>query len=47
MADMCSIKEMIQYATLGIPKGMKKYNFYFHSVLSIAFCLDFLSEMEI
>ena len=28
--DMWSIKEMIQFATLGSPKGMKKWNFYFY-----------------
>ena len=32
---------MIQSAILGIPKGMKKCNFY-----SIAFCLDFLIGNE-
>ena len=31
MTDMRSIKEMIKCATLGIPKGMKKCNFYFYS----------------
>ena len=33
MADMWSIKEMIQCATLGIPKGMKKCSFYFNCFL--------------
>ena len=39
MKDMCSIKEMIQCVTLGIPHGMKKCNFYF-------FCLDFSVRNE-
>ena len=39
MAVMGSIKEMIQCATLGIPKGMKKCDFFFY-------CIDFLSEMN-
>ena len=42
MADMGSIKEMIQCATLGIPKGMKKNAFS----ISIAFCLDILIRNE-
>ena len=29
MADMRRIIEMVQCGTLGIPKGMKKCNFYF------------------
>ena len=33
MADMLSIKEMIQCATLWIPKRMKKCNFYFYCIL--------------
>ena len=33
MMDMWSIKEMIQCATFGIPKGMKKCNFYFYCFL--------------
>ena len=41
MTDMRSIKAIIQCATLGIPKGMKKCNF-----LSIVFCLDFLIRNE-
>ena len=41
MMDMQSIKEIIQYATLGIPKGMKK------SVsISSAFSLDVLIRNE-
>ena len=43
MVDMRSIKEMIQCATSGIPKEMKKKAIS----ISIAFCLDFLSEMKI
>ena len=39
--DMTSIKEMIQCATLGIPKGMKNA-----ISISIAFCLDFLIRNE-
>ena len=42
MTDIRSIKEMIQCETLGIPKGIKKCNFYFY-----CFCLDFFSEMKI
>ena len=30
MMDMWSIKEMIQHATLGIPKGIKKCDCYFY-----------------
>ena len=30
MTNMWSIKEISQRATLGIPKGKKKYNFYFY-----------------
>ena len=41
MADMSSIKEMIQCATLEIPKGMKNA-----ISISIAFCLDFLIRNE-
>ena len=41
MADLGSIKEMIQCATLGIPKGMKECNFYFY-----CFCLDFFIRNE-
>ena len=41
MADMRSIKEMIQCATLGIPKGTKNAVSIF-----IAFCLDFLIRNE-
>ena len=37
MADMWSIKEMIQCADLGIPKEMKNA-----ISISIAFCLDVL-----
>ena len=33
MADMRSIKEMIQCATLGIPKGIEKFSFYFYCFL--------------
>ena len=33
MTDMWSIKEMLQCASLGIPKGMKKCNFYFYCFL--------------
>ena len=36
MTDMYSIKEMIQCATPGIPKGIKNA-----VSISIAFCLDF------
>ena len=35
MVDMRSIKEMIQCATLGIPKGIKNV-----ISMSVAFCLD-------
>ena len=38
MADMWNIEEMIQCATLRIPKGMQKNAIS----ISIAFCLDFL-----
>ena len=41
MTDMCSIKEVIQCVTLGIPKGMKKCN-----STSIAFCFDFLKGSQ-
>ena len=42
MMNMRSIKEMIQLATLGVPKGMKK-----NAVsISIAFCLDILIRNE-
>ena len=41
MADMGSIKEMIQCVTLGIPKGMKNA-----ISISIVFCLDFLIRNE-
>ena len=41
MTDMRNIKEMIQCATLGIPKGMKNT-----VSISIAFCLDFLIRNE-
>ena len=41
MTDMWRIKEMIQSATLGIPKAMKQCNFYFY-----CFCLDFLIRNE-
>ena len=44
MTDMLSIKEMIQCASLGIPKRMKKCNFAIS--VSIAFCLDFLIRNE-
>ena len=37
------MKEMIQCAIFGIPKGKKKNEIS----ISIAFCLDFLSEMKI
>ena len=30
MTDIFNTKEIIQRATLGTPKGMKKYNFYFY-----------------
>ena len=43
MADMLSIKEMIQRVSLGIPKGMKKMQFLF----LFLFALTFLSEMKI
>ena len=33
MTDMWSTEEMIQCATLGIPMGMKKWNFYFYCFL--------------
>ena len=41
MADMRSIKEMIQCVPLGIPKGIKNAVFIF-----IAFCLDFSIRNE-
>ena len=41
MTDMWSIKERIQCASLGIPKGMKNAIYIF-----IAFCLDFLIRNE-
>ena len=41
MTDMESIKEMIQCASLGIPKGMKKCN-----SISIAVCLDYFIRNE-
>ena len=41
MADLRSIKEMIQCATLRIPKGMKNT-----VSISIAFWLDFLIRNE-
>ena len=37
MMDMWRIKEMIQCATLGIPKGMKKCNFYFYCFYALPF----------
>ena len=40
MVDMRSKKEMIQCATLEIPKGMKKMQFLF------LFCLDLLIRMK-
>ena len=41
MVDMYIIIEIIQRATLGIPKGMKKCNFYF-----IAFSINILMRNE-
>ena len=43
MTDMRSIKEMIQCASLGIPKGTKKMQFLF----LLLFALTFESEMKI
>ena len=41
MMDILSTKEIIKYVTLGIPKGMKKYSFYF-----FAFTTDILIRNE-
>ena len=37
MTDMESIKEMIECATLGIPKGMKKMQFLFLLLFALTF----------
>ena len=34
MTDILSTNERTKRATLGIPKGMKKYNFYFYCIIS-------------
>ena len=37
MMDILIIKEVIKRAILGIPKGMKKSNFYFYCFLELSF----------
>ena len=39
MTDLWNMKEMIQCATLGIPKGMKQCNFYFCNISSVRWTL--------